>query len=412
MTATSTRQPVGRRGRGQRPPCVVFVDDSRWAAFHQLAPLLRRAGLRTLRVSVGARGGSRIASRLVYDRCEVLVDPADVGGLRAILAGEDVIDIQYVEALGELVGSCLDGVDPRVAAHIRQRLAIQDKLTAATLFAEAGVRTPAVMPLGEASPAEVAAQFGLPIVVKDRVGSAGANVVIAHDLNALVRAVADGAVPVSDRYYEQYIAGEKLNYAAAVSDAGLEQELAYRVIQWLMPAGTAAEVQTIDDPQLEAFGRQAVEVAGCTGLVNIDVIRDREGRDWLIDFNARAFGGAICFRMAGVDVSQGYLRALGERSGAVTRFGPVAGVRFAVFPTCLGAEIASGRRGRTARAFWREARPYRRWLGLRYWLSEALAIADAVRCARRSGAPGMAPAAPGAQPVVAGAGVAGPDHAA
>ncbi len=412
MTATSTRQPVGRRGRDQRPGCVVFVDDSRWAAFHQLAPLLRRAGLRTLRVSVGAGGGSRLASRLVYDRCDVLAAADDVGGLRAILAGEHVIDIQYVEALGELVRACLDVVDPPVAGHIRQRLAIQDKLLAATVFAEAGVRTPAVMPLAGASPEAAAAQFGLPIVVKDRVGSAGANVVIAEDLDALVRAVADGQAPEADRYYEQYIEGEKLNYAAAVSDAGLEQELTYRVVRWLMPAGTASEVLTIDDPQLEDFGRQAVEVAGCTGLMNIDVIRDHEGRDWLIDFNARAFGGAVCFQMAGIDVSQGYLRALGERPGAVGRFGPVAGVRVAVFPTCLGAEIASGRMGPTARAFRREARPYRRWIGVRYWLSEALAIAAAVRSARQSGAAGMAPPAPATEPVAAGAGVAGPDHAA
>ncbi len=396
MTATCTKHPVSRRVRHRHAPCVVFVDDSRWAAFHQLSPLLRRAGVRTVRVSVGSQTGSRIASRLVYDRCEVLRDAADTAGLRAILADEQVVDVQYVEALGELVRSGLDLLDPTIAARIRQRLAIQDKFFAAELFAAAGVRTPAVVPVGDTSPEEIAARFGFPAVVKDRVGSAGANVLIAGDLDALSAAVRSPDALGVSRYYEQFVDGDKLNYAAAVSDAGCEQEIAYRVIRWLMPAGTASEVQTIADPRLVAIGRHAVEVAGCTGLMNMDVIRDHDGRDWLIDFNARAFGGAICFRSAGIDLSQGYLRALGQRSAPVGRATGIAGVRFPVFPTCLGAVIEGGRMRRVVGPFLREARPYRRWIGARYWLSEALAIADAVRTSRHPRR-GDAPPPPRAQ---------------
>jgi len=411
MTATRTQHPVSRLVRHRHAPCVVFVDDSRWAAFHQLSPLLRRAGVRTVRVSVGSRTGSRIASRLVYDRSEVLRDVADTAGLRAILADERVVDIQYVEALGELVRSGLDLLDRTVAERLRQRLAIQDKLFAAELFAAAGVRTPAVVPVGEASPEEVAALFGFPVVVKDRVGSAGANVVIAGDLDALAAAVRSPDAVGVRRYYEQFVDGDKLNYAAAVSDAGREQEFAYRVIRWLMPAGTASEVQTIADPQVIAIGRHAVEVAGCTGLVNMDVIRDHDGRDWLIDFNARAFGGAVCFRSAGIDLSQGYLVALGQRRAPVGRATAVAGVRFPVFPTCLGAVIERGPTRQIAAAFLREARPYLRWIGARYWLSEALAIADSVRTSRRTRRGDLPPPPPSRVRVHACAGAARGDDA-
>ena len=384
MTATSTQHPVRGLVRHRRAPCVVFVDDSRWAAFHQLSPLLRRAGVRTIRVCVGGRTGSRIASRLVYDRCEVLRDGADTAGLRAILADEQVIDVQYVEALGELVRSGLELLDHTVAARVRQRLAIQDKLFAAELFAAAGVRTPAVVPVGAASPEEIAALFGFPVVVKDRAGSAGANVVIAGDLDTLAATVDSPDAAGVRRYYEQFVDGDKLNYAAAVSEAGCAQELAYRVIRWRMPAGTASEVQTIADRQLVAIGRHAVEVAGCTGLMNMDVIRDHDGRDWLIDFNARAFGGAVCFQSADIDLSEGYLQALGQRCAPVGRATAVAGVRFPVFPTCLGAVIERGSTRQIATAFLREARPYRRWIGARYWLSEALSIADSARTSRRA----------------------------
>jgi len=409
MTATSTQQPGARRGRHRTAPCVVFLDDARWAAFHQLSPLLRRAGVRTVRVSVGSHAGSRIASRLVYDRCEVVRDVRDVAGLRAILADEHVIDIQYVESLGVLVRSGLDLLEDAVAARVRRRLAIQDKLFAAELFAGAGVRTPAAVPVGDARPEEIAASFGFPLVVKDRTGSAGANVVIANDLDALAAAIGTPDAGGGTRYFEQYVDGEKLNYAAAVSDAGLQQELGYRVIRWLMPAGTASEVQTIADAQLMAFGRRAIDVAGCTGLMNMDLIRDRDGRDWLIDFNARAFGGAISFQAAGIDLSQGYLLSLGARTVPVDRVAPVAGVRFPVFPTCLGAVIDGGRRLRIARAFLRDARPYRRWIGVRYWISEALAIGDSVRTDRRRRAGGTPPAPRPPTGVPAAAGVAARD---
>jgi hypothetical protein len=382
---------------------VVFLDDFRWAAFHQLAPLLRRAGVRTVRVSTGPQTGSRFASRLVYDRYEVLADPSDADGLGAILADENVVDIQFVETLGDIVRPNLRVLDAGVAHRVGQRLAVQDKFVAAQLFGDAGVRTPAVVSLTEASPEDIAERFGFPVVVKERVGSAGANVVIASDLDALIAAAGPVDATADNRYYEQYVDGDKLNYAAAVSATGLEQELVYRIIRWVLPAGTASEVETVCDAQLEAFGRRAVAVAGCTGLMNMDVIRDGDGHDWLIDFNARAFGGAVCFRSADLDISQGYLRAIGSRMAPVGRAQPDVNVRFPVFPTCLGEAVASGSITRSAASFLRESWPYLRWVGIGYWVSEALAIAQSLRTARRGRGRQPVPAAPDPPLVQAGA---------
>jgi hypothetical protein len=154
------------------------------------------------------------------------------------------------------------------------------------------------------------------------------------------------------------------------------------VTQWRQPVGRASEAETIDDEQLASFGRRALDVVGCTGLVNMDVIRDEKGLDWLIDFNARAFGGSGSFLAAGIDTSEGYLRAIGQRSAPPACSRPAAGVRVRVFPTSLDDAIDSGKITRTARAFMRDSLPYLRWLGFRYWLSEALLTADAVRLAR------------------------------
>ncbi len=195
-----------------------------------------------------------------------------------------------------------------------------------------------------------------------------------------------------DLFYEQYVDGTKLDYAAVVSPIGIEQELAYKVTRWRQPAGRASEVETIDDPQLVAFGRRALDVVGCTGLVNMDVIRDQQGVDWLIDFNARAFGGSGSFLAADIDTSEGYLRAIGLRTRPPTRTSPTSGVRILVFPTCLDDVIDTGSIPRTVLAFTRYSARYLRWLGLRYWLSEAFLTADSLRVSRIAA---RAPAAQG-----------------
>jgi hypothetical protein len=380
MTA-SAQHLVTRHGRRRMgTPCVVFLDDARWAAFHQLAPLLPRAGVRTIRVSTGLPTGSMIAFCLVYDRYEVLSPHSDADALGAILADENVVDIQFVETLGNIVRSNLSALDAGVSERLWQRLAVQDKLCAAHLFADAGVRTPAVVPVAEASPDDMAARFGFPVVVKERVGSAGANVVIASDIDALIAAVGPLDGTADNRYYEQYVDGAKLKYAAAISSTGVEQELSYRVIRWLLPAGTVSEVQTISDPQLEAFGRRAV-------------------------------GGAVCFRSAGIDISQGYLRAIEHRLAPAACAKPVADVQFPVFPTCLREAVESGRITRTAMLFMHESWRYLRWVGIGYWLSEALAIAHSVRTRRRT--PTQQPAAAPLDSVLVGLGasVALPDEA-
>jgi hypothetical protein len=362
---------------------VIFLDDCRWNAFHQLAPRLRRAGVRTVRVSTEGRRRTKIASRLLFDRYAILPADSDVSALREILAAENVVDIQFAESLGDLVANNADLLHPDVAEQVGRRISIVDKFVAAGLFATAGVRTPAVVPVADATPAEMAERFGFPIVVKERVGYGGERVSIVRDLDALAAATSSCDQSTEDLFYEQYVDGTKLDYAAAVSSTGIEQELAYKVTRWRQPVGRASEVETIDDAQLITFGRKALDAVGCTGLVNMDVIRDVHGVDWLIDFNARAFGGSGSFLAADIDTSEGYLRAIGGRTAPPGRTTPIVGVRIQVFPTCLEDAYESGSIPRTIRAFARSSFPYIRWLGVRYWLSEAFLTADSLRLARR-----------------------------
>jgi hypothetical protein len=382
MTTQARRRRMSGSRRSLGTPAVVFVDDCGWNAFHQLAPQLRRAGVRTVRVSSEGLRKTRVASRLLFDRYETLRNRDDFQALRDILASENVVDIQFAESVSTLVSEATGVLAPTVAAQLGRRLAVIDKVMASRLFAQAGIRTPQAIPVSEVSPEEVAARFGFPLVVKGAIGYGGEGVSIVHGLGELMAATGAGAPDTL--FYEQFIAGTKLDYAAAVGPAGIEQELTYRVSRWHQPVGRATEVETIEDPQLVAFGRRVLGVAGCTGLVNMDVIRDKQGVDWLIDFNARVFGGSSSFKAAGIDTSEGYLKAIGQRSAPPTRESALTGVRIRVFPTCLEDVIDTGSITCTTLAFLRESFPYLSWVGFRYWIAEALLTVDSLHDSRRA----------------------------
>jgi hypothetical protein len=300
-----------------------------------------------------------------------------------VLAGENVVDVQFAESFCPTVGALAALLAPSVAERVGRRLQMMDKLVAGGRFSAAGVRTPAVLAFADTSAQDAADRFGFPLVVKDRVGFGGERVAIAHDLDELAGETTPWGSREADLFYEEFVTGTKLNYGAVVGDAGIEQELAYRITEWNRPVGRATEIEILDDPQLVAFGRRAVEASGCTGFVNMDVIRDGDGVDWLIDFNARAFGGSGSFMTVGIDISEGYLRVIGARTDPPVHAHAPAGARIRVFPTCLDPVIATGKRARTAAAYVRGSVPYLRWLGLGYWLSEAVHTADSVRRVRK-----------------------------
>ncbi len=383
MTAAARRRWAVWRRRPRGTPSVLFVDDSHWAAFTQLSPLLRRKGVRTIRITTEVRVASRLVSSLLFDRHAVVGTGRLVQTLEEVLRSENVVDVQFVEALSGRVSDALGFMASGIVDEVERRLASMDKISLSRRLDASGIRVPAIAPMADVSPETAARTLGFPVVLKGRVGSSGDQIWIVHDLRALHRVAAIAGEHPERYFYEQYVGGDKYNYAAAVGQAGIEQELSYRVSAWRQPTGSASQVETVSDGQLAALGRRALEVVGCTGLVNMDVIRDPQGVDWLIDVNARAFGGAASFLCAGLDVSEGYLRAIDQSQSPPARRSPPAGVSVRIFPTCLGDVIASGNMLGAAAAYLAESKRYLRWLGLRYWLVEALVTAYAVAGAAR-----------------------------
>jgi hypothetical protein len=126
----------------------------------------------------------------------------------------------------------------------------------------------------------------------------------------------------------------------------------------------ASRIRMIDDPGLVETGRAAFEALGISGLANINLIRDVDGREWIHDVNPRVFGSFLAFRQVGVDLQRAYVDWLLDSS----LHGPglaVDGPSITVFPAAYRADLGVGRLGAVA-GFLRVAYPYARWAGLRY----------------------------------------------
>lgn len=74
----------------------------------------------------------------------------------------------------------------------------------------------------------------------------------------------------------------------------------------LMRAGETDKAQIVEHEQLLALGRQIAQVFGHVGNLDCDVLRDKEGNLYCIDFNPRFGGGYPTTHLAGFN----YLRAI------------------------------------------------------------------------------------------------------
>jgi ATP-grasp domain len=289
----------------------------------------------------------------------------------------------------------------RSLAWLRRARAM-DKAFVATRLAEAGLFAPptVVEPLWEDG--QPGGDLHLPILRKPRTGSSGDGMSILRSFEELEALMAMG--PASDEYFfEQFVEGRQLQFGGVFADDGDGVVVVYETVQRQGAFGPSSEIRMIDDPALERAGREAVVALGITGMMNINVIRDADGRDWIHDVNPRVFGTFMAFRGAGVDILQAYVdwirRSSQVASSAPTPIGsprgrqaPVASPRAAgrkmeespstsrvvdgasllSFPGAFRANADDDHRAYGLFPFLRTAASYRRWIGPRYAFYETV----------------------------------------
>jgi hypothetical protein len=365
---------------------VVFVDHARWWAFTQLAAVVRRSGGRAVRVSVRRPGWrTRLADRLLFDRSIYLAGPGALASVVGLLAGEKIVDVQCTEYVcGQLAEVAAAGLPDTVGAALLTRAGLLDKFAVGEMAGARGVRTPAKLAAHEVSVGEAVARFGLPLVVKARVGAAGDGVRIARTAAQAERALEEIGPDRSRLFFEQLVIGEDIDYSAVISAEGVVLDVGTRTVG--VPPGSTtppSAIEILDAPQLLEFGRRAAEKLGFAGLAHLDTVRDAEGRYWLIDLNLRAWGSMIPSRATGIDFASAYLYSIGMRCAPPMRGAVTEPAAVTVFPRVVDDALARNRRLEAVVAFVRRSGPYLRWLGVRYWLSELLRLADGLAATRR-----------------------------
>ena len=368
------------------PPSVLFVDDGCWDSFFLLAAGIKRAGIRTVRITNAPR--TRGAALLLFDRTVHFEDLADLGDLAEMVKGEHIVDVQMTESVAAAAGRGI--LKMSTTRHTREwfrRVAVMDKLFVEQRLRELGLWAPAVLRGPDLEASLIIRQLGLPVVHKTRTGSGGEGVSVItsrHELEALLA----GGRHTEETFFEQYIEGRPLQFGGVFGYGDSDAVVTFETLERREALAPASQIRLIEERGFAATGRSVVKGFGLTGIMNINAIRDAEGRDWIHDVNPRAFGSFMGLRPAGVDLLQVYVNWI--RNGA-TESAPrrscqgtqfleetaesnvlntsaqlPAAESYPVFPAAFRSH--AGREGllHSAWRFARGARPYVRWVGPRY----------------------------------------------
>ena len=352
------------------PATVLFVDNRNWGCFFQLESGLRRAGLRTVRVTTGQV--SRSASALCFDRTVRLGSADELERLPEILEGENIIDVQVVESLAVATFGALATMSdsPHRSTWGRRRAAV-DKLHVSDVLHRKGLHTPETVPAYLTSAEYVADVLGLPVVHKPRRGSGGAEVSIVRNMRGL-REILAGEGGTEEYFFERFVDGDPLQFSGVMSKGHALLNVTYRTLDRRCDNGPASMIQCIDDAPLERTGQLVARMLGIDGMVNVNVIRDADGRDWVHDVNPRVWGSCLAFRSASLNFCDAYVGYLKGTAPLERNSRAPAGSELTVFPAAVEGSMTSGANGYALLPFAKGVWPYLRWLGPRYAAYESV----------------------------------------
>ncbi|WP_162625664.1 hypothetical protein [Mycolicibacterium llatzerense] len=360
-----------------RPPngVFVFVDhDSLWHSFHQVAALVRRNGMQAVRVTTAHTGPlERLANRLLYARCHYLSGTAGLETLPSLLEPFTVMQVYLTEPMmAHLPDHIYRDLPPAVAADIRRRVRLSDKTMAARMAAELGIRAPEQLAANIVQPTIAVQTFGLPLVVKAKLGAAGSGVTIAATVADIEQAV-QAPEGRDGLFFERHISGQIVSYAATVFRGTIVQELTYQAVKSSSnPTGAPLAFEVIADDNLLNIGRTLCRALDLNGPINVQTVRDATGDCWMIDLNLRPYGPMLSYQQHEIDTAAAFLYSTGVCSTPPQRRSASLGVRAYTFPNDAEELMRHGQPGRALYRYALRAPSFRRMLGINYLLYTSL----------------------------------------
>ncbi|MBO0769029.1 MAG: hypothetical protein J2O48_10140 [Solirubrobacterales bacterium] len=366
-TATAHANGVASQtsGRADVVPTVWFAAHPDRGPFDQLAAVLRKRGLRVVRlVHTPASRWSKLIDKLLYHRT-VTLDEFLAGHGSPDPESEDVLDVLWTEGMSQVVpDAALNRFPEHIAADLKVRRGLVNKREVACRLQAAGIPVAPHLDAFSTSDEEAVDAFGLPLMVKSDVGAGGNGVRAAGSLEQVAAAVAELDPSRTSVFFQPFIQGEVRNYAAMMGESG--QPLQEAVIRQYGRSGalrTGREV--VDDPELREYGRSICAELGVVGPVDLDAIHDGEHYQ-LVDLNVRPWNSMVSMRMAPIDFDAGYAYAKGASVSSPAHATPPPGSSFVVFPDVVDASVAQRDPVGALREFARVGRRFLPWTGVRY----------------------------------------------
>jgi len=195
---------------------------------------------------------------------------------------------------GELQGALQSLGVPYTGSGVLGSALSLDKIRAKQVWLARGLPTPRYTQLSRGGDVHaVAAVIGLPVVVKPALE--GSSVGVSRVFN---EAGLDGAAALAARYpgellVEQLIEGDELTVSILKDDVLPSIRIVPKGEYYDYNAKYIAEDTQYICPgldgdaeaELRALARQAFDALACSGWGRVDVMRDRQGRNWLLEVN-------------------------------------------------------------------------------------------------------------------------------
>lgn len=377
-------------GRWRGAPVVLFVSDEQWHCFNQLAAVLRRHGVRPVRVLATRTRRSRLTRLMdhwVYGGIVCVDQPSGGADLRDLVRSHRVLDVQVNEETFQRIDPTSDAAKELArldGSSWHNRASLYDKVALAARLKARGVEVAQVIDADQATPEEAITQLGLPLVVKSRTGTGGREVRIAHDVSAAYDAIDSLGGERSRIFYQRHIDGDLVGYGAvAQSGSPLQEYAALELKSVSDPLGPTARVRAVSDRHLFAAGRGVLEILGSERFVSVEFMKAHDGRLWFIDLSTRVWGNFLAWRAAGLDLTEGYLHTIGATPALPATKLPEHEELLPVFPAALSDVFRFGSWTAAARELWRDARAYAPIVGARYCaLAAAGLVVDRLRLSR------------------------------
>lgn len=347
---------MGLQANGRRR-AVLFVDDDGWASFDQTVAALRRRGVRSIRVTHAPPASlwrllrepylRWFADRLLYNETIALstkrgrrrlADLATAGEIAdAIISEPTLLKIGLDTQEGIVLTANSLAFRGTAPDHMLDKYEVNETLAAA------GVPVPLQISGGLCTPIEAVARLGLPAILKNPIGAAGQGVRLVQSEEDLDSALPDLAGTGQKPFYQQYIEGSVVMYAAVIGPDGAPViEHGLRVEESQSRLGPSAAVSLYDRTELIDLGRRATDLFKPQGFVAFGFIEAQDGSLFHIDANMRVWGNIASPLKLGINYLDAYLSMLREEPWTAPTSPDERSGALVVYPYALFESVRSG----------------------------------------------------------------------